>query len=46
YCRWLSSIVEPLDEEERQQLVMLLEKIRTRLSEVSVLGDQPSALIG
>jgi DNA-binding MarR family transcriptional regulator len=46
YCRWLSSIVEPLDEEERQQLVMLLEKIRTRLSEVSVLGEEPSALLG
>ena len=45
YCRWLSSIVEPLDEEERQQLVMLLEKIRTRLSELEldVFAEQRSA---
>jgi DNA-binding MarR family transcriptional regulator len=40
YSRWLSSIVEPLNEEERQQLVMLLEKIRTRLAELTVIGDQ------
>jgi DNA-binding MarR family transcriptional regulator len=45
YCRWLSSIVEPLNEEERQQLVMLLEKIRTRLSELEldVFAEQRSA---
>ena len=43
YCRWLSSIVEPLSEEERQQLVMLLEKIRTRLSELAVTGEERSA---
>jgi len=43
YCRWLSSIVEPLNEEERQQLVMLLEKIRTRLCELAVNGEVLSA---
>ena len=43
YCRWLSSIVEPLSEEERQQLVMLLEKIRTRLGELAVTGEARSA---
>jgi DNA-binding MarR family transcriptional regulator len=43
YCRWLSSIVEPLDEKERQQLVILLEKIRTRLGELAVTGETRSA---
>src|SRR6201997_969503 len=43
YCRWLSSIVEPLSEEERQQLVILLEKIRTRLGELAVVGEARSA---
>jgi DNA-binding MarR family transcriptional regulator len=43
YCRWLSSIVEPLDEQERQQLVRLLEKIRTRLSEFAGNGGERSA---
>jgi DNA-binding MarR family transcriptional regulator len=43
YCRWLSSIVEPLNEEERQQLVMLLEKIRTRLSEFTAFGGSRTA---
>jgi len=43
YCRWLSSIVEPLKEEERQQLVMLLEKIRTRLGELAANGEALSA---
>jgi DNA-binding MarR family transcriptional regulator len=43
YCRWLSSIVEPLNEEERQQLVMLLEKIRTRLGEFAAIGEARSA---
>ncbi len=43
YCRWLSSIMTPLDEEERQQLVTLLEKIRTRLGEIGVSGEQRSA---
>jgi len=42
YCRWLSSIVEPLSEEERQQLVLLLEKIRTRLGELAVVGEARS----
>jgi len=43
YCRWFSSIVEPLNERERQQLVFLLEKIRTRLSELAHNGKPPSA---
>jgi DNA-binding MarR family transcriptional regulator len=43
YCRWFSSIVEPLDKEERQQLVNLLEKIRTRLGELAVNGEARSA---
>src|SRR6202140_3459783 len=43
YCRWLSSIVEPLNEGGRQQLVMLLEKIRTRLSELAMIGEERSA---
>jgi hypothetical protein len=40
-----ATIVEPLNEEERQQLVILLEKIRTRLSELEldVFGEQRSA---
>jgi DNA-binding MarR family transcriptional regulator len=36
YTRWLSSIVEPLDPEERQNLVALLEKIRVRISERAI----------
>ena len=43
YCRWFSSIVEPLDEQERQQLVFLLEKIRTRLGELARNGKPPIA---
>jgi DNA-binding MarR family transcriptional regulator len=43
YCRWFTSIVEPLNEQERQQLVFLLEKIRTRLSELSRMGEAPIA---
>jgi DNA-binding MarR family transcriptional regulator len=43
YCRWLSSIVEPLSEEERQQLVFLLEKIRTRLGELAEVGEAQGA---
>ncbi|MBV9104968.1 MAG: MarR family transcriptional regulator, partial [Verrucomicrobia bacterium] len=43
YCRWFSSIVEPLDEGERQQLVNLLEKIRTRLNELAINGEARSA---
>jgi DNA-binding MarR family transcriptional regulator len=43
YSRWLSSIVEPLSEEERQQLVMLLEKIRTRLGELALTGEARTA---
>jgi DNA-binding MarR family transcriptional regulator len=43
YCRWLSSIMEPLNEEERQQLVMLLEKIRTRFSELALMGEERNA---
>jgi DNA-binding MarR family transcriptional regulator len=42
YCRWFSSIVEPLDEQERQQLVFLLEKIRTRLGELARDGKPAS----
>ena len=42
YSRWFSSIVEPLNEEERQQLVFLLEKIRTRLGELARNGKPPS----
>jgi DNA-binding MarR family transcriptional regulator len=38
YSRWFSSIVEPLSEQERRQLVFLLEKIRTRLGELSRKG--------
>jgi DNA-binding MarR family transcriptional regulator len=45
YCHWFSSIVEPLDQEERQQLVFLLEKIRTRLSELAGNGESRSAQI-
>ena len=43
YCRWFTSIVEPLDEDERQQLVFLLEKIRTRLSELAQVREVQSA---
>jgi DNA-binding MarR family transcriptional regulator len=35
YSRWFSSVIEPLTEPERRQLVSLLEKIQTRLWEVS-----------
>ena len=35
YCRWFTSVVETLDEDERRQLLMLLEKIQIRLSEIS-----------
>jgi DNA-binding MarR family transcriptional regulator len=35
YCRWLTSVVEPLDDEERQTLLLLLDKIQTRLAEIS-----------
>ncbi|MBV8641776.1 MAG: MarR family transcriptional regulator [Verrucomicrobia bacterium] len=45
YCRWFTSIVEPLDEDERQQLVFLLEKIRTRLSELAQVREVQSAQI-
>ena len=34
---------EPLDEEERQQLVRLLEKIRTRLGTSAVVDEERSA---
>ena len=43
YCRWFSSIVEPLNEQERQQLVFLLEKIRTRLNELARTVGEPDA---
>jgi DNA-binding MarR family transcriptional regulator len=39
YTRWLSSIVEPLNEEERHHLVTLLEKIRIRISERTAFTD-------
>jgi DNA-binding MarR family transcriptional regulator len=35
YCRWFTSVVESLNEEERQQLLALLEKIQIRLGEIS-----------
>jgi MarR family transcriptional regulator, negative regulator of the multidrug operon emrRAB len=38
YTRWLSTIVEPLDAEERRQLVNLLEKIRTRISQRTAIS--------
>ena len=41
YTRWLSSIVEPLNTEERQHLVTLLEKIRTRISDRAAINETP-----
>ncbi|MBV9391815.1 MAG: MarR family transcriptional regulator [Ktedonobacteraceae bacterium] len=42
YCHWLARIVEPLDQEERQHFVLLLEKIQVRLAELaSELSAQP-----
>jgi DNA-binding MarR family transcriptional regulator len=38
YTRWLTTIVEPLDAEERRQLVNLLEKIRTRISQRTAIS--------
>jgi DNA-binding MarR family transcriptional regulator len=35
YCRWFTSVVESLNEEERQQLLALLAKIQIRLGEIS-----------
>jgi DNA-binding MarR family transcriptional regulator len=35
YCRWFTSVVETLDEDERRQLLVLLEKVQIRLSEIS-----------
>ena len=35
YCRWFNSVVECLDEEEKEQLLTLLEKIQTRLGQMS-----------
>jgi DNA-binding MarR family transcriptional regulator len=35
YCRWFTSVVEPLNQDERQQLLVLLEKIQLRLGEIS-----------
>jgi DNA-binding MarR family transcriptional regulator len=35
YCRWFTSVVESLDEQEKEQLLTLLEKIQTRLSQMS-----------
>jgi len=35
YCRWFTSVVEPLNQDERQQLLVLLEKIQIRLGEIS-----------
>jgi DNA-binding MarR family transcriptional regulator len=43
YCRWFSSIMEPLNEEERLQLVALLEKIRSRLNELTRSVEERSA---
>jgi DNA-binding MarR family transcriptional regulator len=36
YSRWFTSLIEPLSETERTQLVYLLQKIQSRLAEVSV----------
>jgi DNA-binding MarR family transcriptional regulator len=35
YCRWFTSVVETLNQDERQQLLVLLEKIQIRLGEIS-----------
>src|ERR1700732_1353908 len=35
YCRWFTSVVEPLNQDERKQLLALLEKIQIRLSELA-----------
>jgi DNA-binding MarR family transcriptional regulator len=35
YCRWFTSVVEPLNQDERKQLLALLEKIQIRLGEIS-----------
>jgi DNA-binding MarR family transcriptional regulator len=44
YSRWFASVIEPLTEPERQQLVTLLQKIQNRLAQVStnepVIPDQ------
>jgi len=36
YCRWFTSVVEPLNQDERKQLLALLEKIQIRLGELSI----------
>src|ERR1700757_966123 len=35
YCRWFTSVVETLNADERKQLLVLLEKVQIRLSEIS-----------
>jgi MarR family transcriptional regulator, negative regulator of the multidrug operon emrRAB len=35
YCEWFSSIIEPLSQEERLQLVNILQKIQVRLAELA-----------
>jgi DNA-binding MarR family transcriptional regulator len=35
YCRWFTSVVETLNQDEQQQLLVLLEKIQIRLGEIS-----------
>ena len=35
YCQWFTSVVESLSQDERQQLLVLLEKIQIRLGEIS-----------
>jgi len=35
YCRWFTSVVEPLNQDERKLLLGLLEKIQIRLGEIS-----------
>ena len=45
YCRWFTSVVESLNEKERQQLLALLEKIQIRLGEISSQYHRTSHLL-
>jgi DNA-binding MarR family transcriptional regulator len=35
YCEWFTSIIEPLTQDERLQLVNILQKIQLRLAELA-----------
>jgi DNA-binding MarR family transcriptional regulator len=35
YCEWFTSIIEPLNQDERLQLVNILQKIQLRLAELA-----------